>query len=439
MNRKFRGRGGNNNSNFTNKNSNYNNNSDYNNKNNIYNNSNDNDFGQNQYQFNNPNRERINIKRENNIRIKDEAFQNVGYPNKRFAQENNKNPNVPTIKSENQDSFQKLDKNAASYSESSQDSKQVIQVNIQALKQMQKQHNNMKGNVQNFQNNVRSVDKNSSQNFNSNFSMKNTNFNSQNQFNNQKGNFGGYNSSQSGFYNNQNKNFNNQNHPNYGNNKHNLQKNKYNQTVNVTNNSDKDSFKPYNSNYNSKNRNNNMINNPQQQNVDDQKGFKSRFKGNNDQQVENNPGAENSSIVVKAPGGLVRTTKKNPLIIPNWKTFAPLAISRQEFNLVGDCIPGPFSPPLLPIDSSAIEQPSSATASIPGFVPLPPSKSLAYSKQPNSSALASEKMKNDYVQYERVKDLLAIAGSTTSGAYIGKISLNNNNLIPVLPRQENLK
>ncbi|OMJ24938.1 hypothetical protein AYI70_g1239 [Smittium culicis] len=315
---------------------------------------------------------------------------------------------------------------------------------------MQKQHNSMKGNLQNFQNNDRLADKNSSQNYNSNFNMKSTSFNSQNQFNNQKGNFGGQSNNQGGSFNNQNKSFNNQNHSNYGNNRHNVQKNKYNQSVNAANNSDKESFKPYNANYNSNNRNNNIsnininnnaktVNNPQQQNVDEQKGFKSRFKGNNDQQVENNPGAENNSIVVKAPGGLVRTTKKNPLIIPNWKSFAPLAISRQEFNLVGDCIPGPFSPPLLPVDSSAIAQPSSATASIPGFTPLPPSKSLAYTKQPNSSALASEKMKNDYVQYERVKDLLAIAGSTTSGAYIGKISLNNNNLIPVLPRQENLK
>ncbi|KAJ2861606.1 hypothetical protein GGH94_004801, partial [Coemansia aciculifera] len=88
--------------------------------------------------------------------------------------------------------------------------------------------------------------------------------------------------------------------------------------------------------------------------------------------------------------------------------------ARSELGLAGEKIPGPFSPPLHP---STPEQAANAG-------PRKPQDVL-------------RKQNEVYAMKQRVQQLLQQAADSPSGGigtYVGRLSHNNNPLIPVLPR-----
>ncbi|PVU94283.1 hypothetical protein BB561_002667 [Smittium simulii] len=114
---------------------------------------------------------------------------------------------------------------------------------------------------------------------------------------------------------------------------------------------------------------------------------------------------------IKTPGDLVPIKLTLPNVLPIWKPMPTLPISRPEVSSNGEFVPGPFSPRLGPID-------------------------LEPSKNPQNVLIQKSE---EYAQHRRVKLLLSQAASSTPGTYVGKVSNNNNPLIPVLPRIENLR
>ncbi|PIA19288.1 hypothetical protein COEREDRAFT_84590 [Coemansia reversa NRRL 1564] len=119
------------------------------------------------------------------------------------------------------------------------------------------------------------------------------------------------------------------------------------------------------------------------------------------------------------PGHLVpvKPTIPSPASTMTWRVlYAVPPNSRPEVGPSGERIPGPFSPPLRP---STPEQP------ITGF------------RKPQDEL---RKENETFVMKQRVQQLLQQAANSPSGGmgtYVGKLSQNNNSLIPVLPRFDN--
>ncbi|PVU98280.1 hypothetical protein BB559_001698 [Furculomyces boomerangus] len=188
-----------------------------------------------------------------------------------------------------------------------------------------------------------------------------------------------------------------------------------------------------NSNYNSyekpgfTNQKHNYQNNQNQWKVwqnKDQRNFRGRFGNQNPNykndkmgQDQSNDNSAKSQMQNTKPldRGYIKVKLTNPHLLPVWKPYTVPPISRQELSTSGEFIPGPFSPILQPASIDILEN----------------------AMKPLHNELLQKN--EDFAQHQRVKALLSHAGSTTPGTYIGKISQNNNTLIPVLPRVENLK
>ncbi|KAI8322503.1 hypothetical protein GQ54DRAFT_310858 [Martensiomyces pterosporus] len=117
-------------------------------------------------------------------------------------------------------------------------------------------------------------------------------------------------------------------------------------------------------------------------------------------------------------GGLVPVKPKNqpPVASMAWRVlYAPPAVTRPEVGPTGEQIPGPFSPPLRPST---------------------PEQMQAGPKKPQD---VLRKHNEIYVMKQRVHQLLQQAANSPSGGYgtyVGKVSYNNNSIIPVLPRPD---
>ncbi|PVV04478.1 hypothetical protein BB560_001026, partial [Smittium megazygosporum] len=80
-----------------------------------------------------------------------------------------------------------------------------------------------------------------------------------------------------------------------------------------------------------------------------------------------------------------------------------------EVSSSGEYLPGPFSPPLGPT-------------------------LINFNSESRKSSVNVLAVKNEeFLQHQRVTQLLKLAASNTPGTYVGKVSMNNNPLIPVLP------
>ncbi|KAJ2812083.1 hypothetical protein GGI24_006730 [Coemansia furcata] len=115
------------------------------------------------------------------------------------------------------------------------------------------------------------------------------------------------------------------------------------------------------------------------------------------------------------PGHLVpvKPTQSTPSNNIAWRVlYVVPPNSRPELGLGGEKIPGPFSPPLRP---SGAEQ-------------------AVGSRKPQD---VLRKQNEVYAMKQRVQQLLQQAADSPSGGvgtYVGRLSHNNNPLIPVLPR-----
>ncbi|KAJ2460789.1 hypothetical protein GGI03_005193, partial [Coemansia sp. RSA 2337] len=121
--------------------------------------------------------------------------------------------------------------------------------------------------------------------------------------------------------------------------------------------------------------------------------------------------------LLDAPGHLIPVKPSSPTPWANiaWRVlYVVPPNSRSELGLAGEKIPGPFSPPLNPMTP---EQAANAG-------PRKPQDVL-------------RKQNEAYAMKQRVQQLLQQAADSPSGGigtYVGRLSHNNNPLIPVLPR-----
>ncbi|KAJ1722476.1 hypothetical protein LPJ53_003116 [Coemansia erecta] len=111
-------------------------------------------------------------------------------------------------------------------------------------------------------------------------------------------------------------------------------------------------------------------------------------------------------VPVKAPG-------PTPASSTPWCAMYVMPSSaRPEVGLTGEKIPGPFSPPLRPTTFEAM------------------------SRKPQD---VLRRQNEDFAMRQRVQQLLQQAKTSPSGSlgnFVGKMSHNNNNIIPVLPRPD---
>ncbi|KAJ2084307.1 hypothetical protein H4R24_000100 [Coemansia sp. RSA 988] len=143
------------------------------------------------------------------------------------------------------------------------------------------------------------------------------------------------------------------------------------------------------------------------------RGSRGRGRGVGERQES---GDHHSTGKPGGPGHLVpiKPTIPSPASTMTWRVlYAVPPSSRPEVGPSGERIPGPFSPPLRP---STPDQP------------------LAALRKPQDEL---RKENETFVMKQRVQYLLQQAANSPSGGmgtYVGKLSQNNNSLIPVLPR-----